>query len=257
MLNNSVFDVAAFLRGQIWEEGKVIQVVQSSYRTRTTITCYAAGRQKAEFANGPGGYGAYVELTRPDGTWISQGTNFVPVLPDGRILMIVEQRPPQFRLANQPQTLIVGGEQIDLRQFGPYSSVEFPGGAIDPKSKFLDELEEETEVEDQKATVYKRTVPFCPQGSDLALEGFLNIAYLTGKHFSPQVKTDGGLNVLALTPDDVEENIHLGNIRSGQAALMGWAFYQEVERARRDNDYLKKLLSRGYLEVVTVDLKRR
>jgi hypothetical protein len=92
-----------------WEEGKVIPIVDGSYRARVVVTCYSKGRQKAEFANGEHNYDVYIELTRPDGTWISQGMGIVPVLPNGRLIMVVVQRPPQFRLTNQPTSIVMDG----------------------------------------------------------------------------------------------------------------------------------------------------
>lgn len=243
------------LKKNEWEEGKVIPIVDGSHRTRVVVTCYSKGRQKAQFANGEHNYGAYIELTRPDGSWISQGTGIVPVLPDGRLIMVVEQRPPQWRLPNQPTTIVVGGEIVDLREFGPYSSVEFPGGAVDPEDRkftagFLKELVEETEVPNQTATVYRRKPPLFPQGSDLALEGQLCVVYLSNLGFEKHVKTDGGLDVMALSPEDVQNNIWAGSIRSGQAALLGWAFYKEVEQARADRIVCRHMRERGYLEII-------
>lgn len=255
------FNWRLVLAEHAWEEGKVIKVVDGSYRTRVVVTCYSVGRQKAEFANGVHNYGAYVELTRPDGTWISQGMGIVPVLPDGRLIMVVEQRPSQFRLPNQPTTIMVGGETVDLREFGPYSSLEFPGGAVDPqdhtlKAGFLKELVEETEVPNQMATVYRRKPPLFPQGSDLALEGQLCVVYLTNLGFQKRVKTDGGLDVMALSPADVQSNIWAGNIRSAQAALLGWAFYREVEWARSDRVVCHGMLVSGYFEVLKVNISK-
>ena len=133
------------LSEEVWEEGKKILFPVSSYRHRVVVICYGLGRQTAEFANGKFNYGAYVELTRPDGTWIREGVNVVPVLPDGRIIMVVEQRPAQFAYGNQPSVIqLEGSNTIDLHQFGPYSSLEFPGGGVDAdqtlKAAFLAEL---------------------------------------------------------------------------------------------------------------------
>ena len=258
------FNWRSVLAEHVWEEGKVIPIVDSSYRTRTVVTCYSKGRSKAKFANGEHSFGAYIELTRPDGTRISQGNSIVPVLPDGRLIMVVEQRPPQFRLPNQPTSIMVDGQIVDLRQFGPYSSVEFPGGAVDPqdgkfKAGFLKELVEETEVPNQTAIVCRRKPPLFAQGADLALESQISVVYLSNFGFEKHVKTDGGLDVMAVSPKDVQENIWAGNIRSAQAALLGWAFYQEVERAaREDTDdaalmYLNMHYT-GYLEVLHIEI---
>lgn len=244
-----------------WAEGKVISLVNGSYRTRVAVTCYSKGRQVAEFANGVGNYAAYVELTRPDGSWISQGMGIVPVLPDGRLLMVVEQRPPQFRLPNQPTAIYVGGKTIDLREFGPYSSLEFPGGAVDPqdhtlKAGFLKELVEETEVPDQTVKVYRRKPPFFAEGADLALEGQVCVVYLTNLGFKKHVKTDGGLDVMSLSYGDVQRNIWEGSIRSGQAALLAWAFYQEVEEQMHNLNRRRWMVDTGYLEVLEVKISK-
>lgn len=255
------FNARAELAKHTWEEGKVIPLVSGAYRTRVVVTCYAAGRQKARFANGEFLYGEYIELTRPDGGWIRQGTNIVPVLPDGRLIMVVEQRPPQWRLPNQPTTIAVAGEVLDLEQFGPYSSLEFPGGAVDEGDNFtagfLRELEEETELEAQEAMLYQREPPFFPQGADIALEMSVGVVHLQRGGFSGYVKSDGGLHVLALSPADVQANIWAGTIRSGQAALHGWAFYHEVERARGDTELLGRMLRSGYLSRRQVRIQKK
>ena len=255
-----MFNWRSILKQHRWEEGKTISVVDGSYRTRVVVTCYEKGRQKTEFANGDNNYSAYVELTRPDGTWISQGTNIVPVLPDGRMIMVVEQRPPQFRLPNQPTSIMVGTTIINLHEFGPYSSLEFPGGAVDEneelRSGFLRELEEETEVVEQTALLYERCPPMFAQGSDLALEEKVGVVFLKYGKFSRFVNNDGGLHVFALTPEDVQRNIWAGNIRSGQAALLGWAFYQEVTKARADETTLRTMCDSGYLAIREVHIKR-
>lgn len=260
MLNTPYHARSVFLRHQ-WEEGKIIPIACGVYRARVMVTCYAAGRQRAQFANGEGAYGEYVELMRPDDqSWIEQGTNIVPVLPDGRLIMVVEQRPPQWRFSNQPTTIIVAGQDIDLRQFGPYSSLEFPGGAVDKgdnlTSGFLRELEEETEVEEQEALLYQRERPFFPMGSDVALEMKVGVVYLERGGFSGFVKSDGGLHVLALTREDVQMNIWAGNIRSGQAALHGWSFYQEVHQAHSDLRLGARMRNCGYLSYRRIRIKR-
>lgn len=257
----SEFNWRLKLKNETWEEGKVVTLVDGSYRIRCVVTCYAAGRQTAEFANGIHKIGAYAELMRPDGTWIYQGTNIVPVLPDSRLIMIVEQRPPQFRLPAQPRSIALFGDNrsIDLSTFGPYSSLEFPGGAVDETDKFdagfLRELTEETEVEPQPVQLYLRRPPFFPQGSDIALEMSVGVVFLTRHRFSNFVNNDGGLHVLALTPDEIQMNIWAGNIRSGQAALHGWAFYQEVMNARRNENLLRAMKDSGYISVRPVTIK--
>jgi ADP-ribose pyrophosphatase YjhB (NUDIX family) len=138
--------------------------------------------------------------------------------------------------------------------------LEFPGGAVDPgdhtlKAGFLKELKEETEIPDQKVWVYMRNVPCFAQGADLALENKVCVAFLTNMKFEHYVKTDGGLNVVSLSPKDVQENIWMGNIRSIQGSLLGWAFYLEVQKALLvDTMILFKMLETGYLDIMNVNL---
>lgn len=233
------------LKEHAWEEGKVIDLIDTSYRTRTSVTCYSGGRQKAVFSNGEHNYGAYTKLIRPDGSWISHGAGVVPVLPDGRLVMVVEQRPPQGHF-EQATTIVAGGQQIDLQRFGPYSSLEFPGGAIDQEDKsfragFLRELEEETGAVPH-GTVYMGRHLVHAMGSDIALGGYYGVIYLSGMHFESYTKSDGGLHVFALTEAEVWLNFHQGNIRSGQATLLNLLFYAEIEKmrhlARIDHDFV-------------------
>jgi len=72
--------------------------------------------------------------------------------------------------------------------------------------------------------------------------------------FSPRVDNDGGLRVVAISPNDVQQNIWDGRIRSGQAALTQWAFYLEVMRARQDQALFKQMTASGYLTVSNVSI---
>lgn len=232
-------DLNETLSSETWGEGKVIPVAQASARHKTVIHCSPSGRQEHMFKNGKNNTAAYVELTRPDGSWISHGAAIVPVLPDGRLLMVVEQRPPQGRY-DQATHFVTDGREVNLTKFGLYSSLEFPGGAVDSTDKsfkagFLRELTEETGVE-PTGKVYMGKHLVHAFGSDIAIAGVFGVMYLSGMKFDKHVDTDGGLAVFALKPEDVRRNWHLGNIRSGQAALLGYLFYREVaEMIESDN----------------------
>ncbi|MEK7074185.1 MAG: NUDIX domain-containing protein [Patescibacteria group bacterium] len=225
-----------------WVEGSHIPLPKSSYRHRIVIACLPSGRQKANFANGKFPYFAYTELLNEKGQRISHGNNIVPVLSDGRFLMIVEQRPILERYPDHQYRAAIGGQTIDL---GLCGSLEFPGGAVETKedftASFLRELVEETGIDEQEGILYRRIPPVYSFGSDLALAMFYNVIYLSGFSFPDHVNNDGGLNVYALSRREVEHNIITGAISSGQAALFGWSFYKEVERIHRDTVILNFL----------------
>ncbi len=246
------------LKGIFWEDGAVLPISEGPYRFRVVVQCSPKGRQKAMFQNGEHSYFSYVQLLGGDGSWIKQGGAIVPVLPDGRLLMVVEQRPPQGQYDDNVSTVRIAGKNVDLLQFGPYSSLEFPGGAIDLgegyKSGILRELVEETGVGEQSATYCARCHPVYPQGADLALRQYLGVVYLSGVAFPDHTDTDGGLAVLALSKEDVIYNIRSGAIRSVQAALTPWTFYQEVEEATLTQGLLEELSSQGYLTVEALKL---
>lgn len=252
-------EVKASLNVEEWQEGRVIYVAVGSYRHRTVIHCTESGRQSAVFADGKEHkFAGYMEIMNGKGEWIRQGAGMVPVLPDGRMLMVVEQRPPQGRFENRPTIAMIGGEKVDLAKFGPHSSLEFPGGAVEPgqglKAAYLAELVDETGVGEQSAMWYSRTPPVYPFGSDLALQQFLSVVYLSGLKFEPYVADDGGLQVFALTEKEVQENIWGGVICSGQAALLQWAFYQEVKKARVDEVFAQKLFVANYMKASQVQI---
>lgn len=252
---------AKVLLGQMdWLEGRVIPVVEGPYRYRVVVHCSSRGRQKAMFANGERSYFSYIELLDVKGQWIQKGSGMVPVLPDGRLIMVVEQRPAQSRYSDRPTMAKIAGEDVDLGKFGPYSSQEFPGGAVDPeeglKAGFLRELTEETGIGNQTATCYQRCPPMYQTGSDIALQQFCGVVFLSGLGYQSHVPTDGGLTVFALTEDEVQENIWRGVIHSAQAALTQWAFYKEVTQVLKDSGLEKRLKDLGYLTVETVKISR-
>ena len=219
-----------------WETGKIIPVAYGPYRHRIVAHCAEEGRQKAVFADGKEHpYFAYVEFISGNGQWIRQGSAIVPVLPDGRLIMVIEQRPAQQARFDFQPIVEISGNKVDLRDFGPFSSLEFPGGAVDPgeglKAGFVRELQEETGVETQRALFYERVPPFYSFGSDVSLAQFVGVAFLSGYSFKGYVKIDGGLKVVALSRNEVERNIWSGAITSAQAALSQWYFY--LSRGRR------------------------
>jgi len=243
-----------------WEEGKIISSVEGPYRYRVVVHCSVLGRQKTMFANGEHSYFCYVELLDSKGQWIERGANIVAVLPDGRFIMLVEQRPPHSRYPNRPTIAKIGGQNIDLAQFGLHGSLEFAGGAVKPgeglKAGFLRELQEETNVENQVAIYYSRCHPINYFGSDIAVQGSLGVVFLSGLSYDKYVPNDGGLVVFALTKDEVEWNIYHGVISSGQAALLEWAFYLEVERARKDPQFDLMLKKAGYLKMEEIQITK-
>ncbi len=252
--------VDAVLAQHEWQEGKVIEVVQGSARHRVMVTCYSRGRNEAMFKNGPGKYGAYSELSRPNGDWLREGANVVPVLPDGRLLMVIEQRPPQGRY-ELAKDFIVEGKLHSFADYGPYSSLEFPGGAVEPNEEysaaFLRELMEETEVaEGQTGVIYRCPRPIFATGADLALAAYRSVLYLSQGTYSNFVHNDGGLHVVALTREEVEQNIWRGSIVSGQAGIAQWELYKTVEEARQLPHRLEQMKQAGFLTVHDVVLKK-
>jgi 8-oxo-dGTP pyrophosphatase MutT (NUDIX family) len=224
------FSYTDALKEITWKDGKVFErLVVGSYRHAVTIVCSGTGRNKAMFANGEYPYFAYAELMSSKGDWIRQGNNVVPVLPDRRLLMVVEQRPPQSRYETK-KDFIKNDKVVSLP--GPYGSLEFPGGAMEPGESvtmgFLRELGPETGIPDQTVEVYRRIPPIHPFGADLALEMFIAVVVLQDRNFSDWVENDGGLHVHALTEKDVRKNFWRGSITSGQSGILGWQFYGEV-----------------------------
>lgn len=256
----SDFDFRARLQELTWEEGATLSAVIGSYRHETVVVCSKLGRQKAQFANGEFPYFAYVELLGAGNKRIEQGAGIVPVLPDGRLLMVVEQRAPQGKVADRPYTVVrKAGPSIDLRKMGVYSSLEFPGGAVDPADKsvkagFLRELQQESGVETQTATLYRSLHPIYAFGADLAVKQYFGVAYLSGLRYEEYVHDDGGLYVVALTADDVHNNMINGVIVSGQSAGLQWNFYMEVERGLVNPQLMDRYFSAGYLVKEEVQL---
>jgi 8-oxo-dGTP pyrophosphatase MutT (NUDIX family) len=251
------FDYQEVLRKIEWEEGKLFErEIVGSYRHAVTFVCSSLGRTKGEFANGVYPYFSYGELLSPSGEWIQYGNNVVPILPDGRFLMVVEQRPI---LARYPEHPHIVGLQSKNRSFdiGMTGSLEFPGGAYNPGESFtmgiLRELQEETAVEDQRAQLIRRSPGIYPFSADIALQMSFSIVHLTGLTFADYVEDDGGLRVIALTEKEVEQNMWHGVISSAQSALCGWAFYEEVQRAKMNGTF-QSLVKMGYVVLDNVQI---
>lgn len=254
-------DSKEFLQTIEWKEGERIPILAGPYRHRLIVYCsMTAGRQMAEFSNGEHPYSCYWQLVDSKGRLTPDGIMIVPVLPDGRFIMVVEQRPAQGCFPDRPMIARIGGKDIDLNTFGRDSSLEFPGGTVELdqslKAGFLSELTDETGVGDQATICYSRCHPIWPFGSDLDRKLFFKVVFLTGLHFEEHVENDGGLNVFALTREEVELNIYKGVIHSGQAVFLDWGFYLEVERARVDENYRRMLMEIGYLSVEEVKISK-
>ena len=249
------FDYRGMLRGIEWEDGKMLErEVVGSYRHAITLVCSNLGRTKGEFANGTFPYFAYGELLSPKGEWIKYGNNVVPVLPDGRFLMVVEQRPVLLRYPDHARVVECLNGSFDL---GPCGTLEFPGGAYNPGESFtagiLRELHEETEVEEQRAGIIRRKPGIYPFSADLALEMMFSVVHLNGLSFSDYVEDDGGLRVIALSYQEVLQNIWNGVISSAQSALCGWGFYQEILHAKESGTF-GTLVQIGYLVLDNVQI---
>ncbi|MBU6500562.1 MAG: NUDIX domain-containing protein [Patescibacteria group bacterium] len=246
------------LRGVEWQEGKHVRLAVLLYRYAVIVVCSSHGRQKAQFANGVFPYFEYMEIVNMRQDWYKQGNNVVPVLPDGRLLMVIEERPTNERYPERVSRVILdNGNSFDL---GTMKSLEFPGGGIDPGEGItlgiLRELGEETEVPDQKVTLYRRVHPIYMFGSDLASANFCSVAYLSELRFEKWVENDGGLRVVALSESEVEYNIETGAISSGQAAIHGWQFYKEVIAAKKNFMLMARLTNNGYLSIEEVSLRK-
>src|SRR3989344_215274 len=226
-----------------WTEGKRFEVPLSSYRHALTIVCTHKGRHQGTFTNGTFGYFALVRFTTGD-----EGVGIVPVLPDGRFLMIVEERPAVTSWGERPRTFKrLSGEDINL---GEYQSLEFPAGGKDagesPRDAALRELKEETGIPDQTIALYRMRAVY-PMIPDTIMRMHYAVAYLSDEHFAVQVETDGGLAVFAVTEEEIERNIRNGVLADAITVLTGWNFYKTVRDARKNPGTMKCLKEEGYL----------
>lgn len=230
------WDWEHFLKSIVWEEGLKVELEPHSPRYAVTIICTELGQTVGEFANGPRRYFALTAIVRKNKTRIYDGGCVVPVLPDERLLMVINQRPGVDFFQRFPRVFQrSSGSIVDL---GRYGSLEFPGGSIDQDEKsitigVLRELKEETGIRGQQALLIRRVPPIYPMGAEVVGRMHFSVVFLVDAAFPNFVDTDGGLRVFALTAPEVEANIRAGNIDSGHAALLGWYFYKEIDEARK------------------------
>ena len=225
-------DIRDVLKEIPWEEGKQIRVAQS-YRHAIAVGCASDAPHRATFANGEFPYFARMELVDGNNQWISHGSNIVPVLPDGRIIMVIVQRWALDMYPDRPLALELDRGRIQLER---YDSVEFPGGTMEPgevhTTGLLRELQEESGVPEQTALLYRRVPPVHVFGPDLSLAVFYGVIYLQNISFPDYVENDGGLRVLALSEREIERNIRNGVINGGASMLISWGFYQELKQPK-------------------------
>src|SRR3989344_792160 len=218
------------LKEVIWAEGKVINILNTLYWMTVQVVCSSNGKQKAQFANGEF---PFFEFIVAQSRTLFAG-NTVPVLPDGRILMVLEHRGPNIHYPALPKTITRANvEDINLGSIG---SLESPGGTIEKgegiKSGLLRELAEETGLRGSTAVLYYRKHPTIVHNATVALGIIHSVIYLPeGADYERYVENDGGLHVFALTEEEIERNIAGGAISSGQAALLGWLLYKTVKGA--------------------------
>lgn len=240
------------LRAVEWEEGKVVDLVMGTYWYKLVVQCSSGGKQKAVFADGK--EHPYFEFARSPNDAVRYATNIVPVLPDGRFLMVVEQRGPHALYPERPR--VVGranGKNIEL---GSYGSLEFPGGAIDPGDKSvssgaLRELVEETGIQDQTVSLFLKNTPVIAHGAGVALGMKIAVVYLGSPNRAEWVFEDGvKMRTFALTEEEIEGGLVSGAINSGQAVCLGWQFYKDCIKVGKDEGraiYRESLIRKGYI----------
>lgn len=231
----------------------------TSGRHQQCFLCTERGKSTAEFSNGSFQYGAFQRLIRPDGSPITDSAGVVAVLPDHRLLVVVEER---WSLACYPEDVVsqiwVDGKLRDMADIAPgfkFPSVEFPGGAIDffdasYASGALREVFEEAGVTAGELFLQKHGT--MTLGSDMALRARHGVLLLESSEFRPYTTNDGGLHVLALTSNDVERNIIEGRMNSGQAAQSHF-FWYKVYMSYVDTERLEQTFSRQKVSIKTLE----
>lgn len=260
-----VLDLRAMVLAQLaeirYQVGELL-AVQISYRYQVVYVGVPDAVNEATFADGVRGtYTSFVRLTRPNGSHIQGGGTTVAVLPDKRMLLVVERRPAQGRVLDRPHTFVLdNGQLFDLSFHGPYASLEFSSGGADPNepvNKMLErELWEETGTKNkgQKGKIYIRERPYFNQGSDLDLFNKAAVVYLGSRTFQSHVKADGGLTVLAFSEAEVRRAVEEGVILASQAGVVPWYFYEEVRRLRQKPEEMQKRINAGYISCHDINL---
>src|SRR3989344_3664628 len=174
---------------------------------------------------------SFFEFARSPNDDVLFATNIVPILPDGRFLMVLEQRGPHALYPERSRVVErAGGRDIEL---GPYGSLEFPGGAVDPgegvSSGALRELVEETGIKNQEVELFLKNAPVIAHGAGVALAMKLAVAKLSSPNQEEWVFEDGvKMPIFALTEKEIDWGIGSGSINSGQAVHLGWQFYKSI-----------------------------
>src|SRR3989344_4273571 len=217
------------LKNIVWEEGKVVDLVSGIYWYKLVVQCSSMGKQKAVFADGK--EHSFFEFARSPNDDVLFATNIVPILPDGRFLMVLEQRGPHALYPERSRVVErAGGRDIEL---GPYGSLEFPGGAVDPgegvSSGALRELVEETGIKNQEVELFLKNAPVIAHGAGVALAMKLAVVKLSSPNQEEWVFEDGvKMPIFALTEKEIDWGIGSGSINSGQAVHLGWQFYKSI-----------------------------
>lgn len=234
----------AKLKEEEWEEGRDIALGDISYRHALFAHCSRRATRIAEFKNGKFPIYTYIKIVNSSGVWSSEGASIMPILPDGRILMIVNFRPVLRLFPDRPRYVHLSGHTYQL---GPTDSLEFPAGLIESNEGVVKgaarECIEETGVVAQEVTIWQRGFPLY-LFNDIAIRGHFIVLQLSQGDFQDYTTTDGGLRVLALTLEEVERNILSG---TAAAALDVWYFYQDILKAQKDPDFMSAIRKSGYL----------
>lgn len=232
-------------------------VIKSMYRYELCVGMHQAGRQKTEFKNGDGSYFEFVKVLGGSGL----GGHMVPVFKhrDGlpRFLMVLEERGPLL-LYNamhaydnhyvRPRAFErADGNQIELWELG---SLEFPGGGFNRgetiKAGKVREALEEIGLEKACVNLTWSRVPVFPFGSDFAAANFYGIMELPEGNYEKFVENDGGLQIYAFTEKEIDHNIAVGALSSGQAVITAWNFYKMLNDPRR-SDAVDEARRRGLI----------
>ena len=168
------------------------------------------------------------------------------VEPDGRrrFLMILEQRGPLLFYSDEhartfdyvrPRRVELERGVIDLSEAG---SLEFPGGGFRRdegiRSGKLREAFEELGISDVVVDLTWSKTPVYPMGSDMVAANFCGVMRLPDGDYERFVHNDGGLQVYALTEAEIDHNIAIGAISSGQAVITAWNFYKMLNDPLRE-----------------------